>query len=333
MRGTDNWIAVLLRLTILSLVLGLSGCSLVPPEPEPAPTPVEIEPETEIEVLPPLPAPAPESTTRVSAPPPLPLPSIAIVITSGIAAYADVARELSKRFETHAIYNLAEDERPPVSILRLINDSDSGVIVAIGLRAARSAVALASKPVVFSQVFNYQQLLGENSRGVSAVAPLEAQLAAWKELNPSISRVGVIVGEGHESLIDDARLAAEKRGVELLVHIAGSDQETLFIFKRMIHNIDGFWLFADNRILSPRSLQLMLSTANQQKVPVLVPAESMLAMGASVAIGSVTADIAETITAVVRQIKAGEIQNVPAISQLSEVRVVTRDPAPPVADR
>lgn len=316
---------------MLSLALSLSGCSLLPEEPEPAPIPEAIEPETEIEVLPPLPAPAPKSTARVSPPPPL--PSLAIVMTSGIAAYADVARELATRFETNSIYNLADDARPPVNILRLINDSDSGVIVAIGLRAARSSVALAGKPVVFSQVFNYQELLGENSRGVSAVAPLDAQVATWKELNPSISRVGVIIGEGHDSLIEDARIAAERYGVELLVRTASSDQETLFIFKRMIHNIDGFWLFADNRVLSPRSLQLMLSTANQQKVPVLVPAESMLAMGASVSISSVAEDIAETITAVVRQIEAGNIQNVPAISQLSEIRVVTRDAAPPVADR
>ena len=275
----------------------------------------------------------PKAQRELPAPPPLPLPSLAIVMTSGIAAYADVATELSKRFETHTIYNLAEDERPPVSILRLINDSDSGVIVAIGLRAARSSVALASKPVVFSQVFNYQELLGENSRGVSAVAPLDAQIAAWKELDPSISRVGVIVGNGHDSLIEEARLAAERHGVELLVHIAGSDQETLFIFKRMIRNIDGFWLFADNRVLSPRSLQMMLSTAKEQQVPVLAPTESMLSMGASLSIGSVTADIAETITKVVRQIEAGEIQTVPAISQLSEIRVVTRDSAPRVADR
>ncbi len=331
MRRVDYWFAVLLRLTMLSAAVGLSGCSLLLPESEPAPIPEAIEPETGIEVLPPLPAPAPKRIARVSAPPPL--PSLAIVMTSGIAAYADVARELSKRFETYTIYNLAEDERPPVSTLRLVNDSDSGVIVAIGLRAARSSVALASKPVVFSQVFNYQELLGENSRGVSAVAPLDAQIAAWKELDPSISRVGAIVGKGHDSLIEDARLAAERHGVELLVHIAGSDQETLFIFKRMIRNIDGFWLFADNRVLSPRSLKLMLSTAKEQQVPVLVPTESMLSMGASVSIGSVTADIAETITKVVRQIEAGKIQTVPAITQLSEIRVVTHDSAARVADR
>ena len=331
MRRIEYWFAALLRLTMVSAAVGLSGCSLLLPEPEPAPIPEAIEPETEIEVLPPLPAPAPKSTARVASPPP-PLPTLAIVLTSGIAAYANVAEELSQRFENHAVYNLAEDDRAPVSILRLINDSDSGVVVAIGLRAAVSSVALADKPVVFSQVFNYQDVLTENSRGVSANAPLDAQIAAWKEIDPSISRIGAIVGKGHDDLIEAARLAAEKHGVELLIQVADSDQETLFIFKRMIRNINGFWLFADNRVLSPRSLQLIVEGAKQHKVPVLVPNESMLTMGASVSISSVASDIAETITKVVRQIEAGDIQNVPAISPLGEIHVVTHESAR-VADR
>jgi hypothetical protein len=332
MRGIENWTAGLLRLILLSAALGLSGCALVPPEPEiePDPRPEAVTPETEIEILPPPPAPAPKSRTSVAAPS---LPTLAIVLTSSIAAYADVAAELSRRFENHAIYNLADDERAPTSILHSINDSDTGVVVAIGLRAARSAVALADRPVVFSQVFNYQELLTENTRGVSAIAPLDAQISAWKELNPSISRVGVIVGKGHDRLIEEARRAAETQDVELVVHSAGSDQETLFIFKRMIRKIDGFWLFADNRILSPRVLNLMIATAKQQQVPVLAPNESMLAIGASVSISSVAADIAETITQIVRRIEAGQIDTVPAISPLREIHVVSRDLTTRVADR
>ena len=46
--------------------------------------------------------------------------------------------------------------------------------------SAQSSVAMSDIPVVFSQVFNYHDhgLLTENSRGVAAVAPLDAQLAA-----------------------------------------------------------------------------------------------------------------------------------------------------------
>lgn len=333
MRGTENWIAGLARLGMLMAALCLYGCSLLPSEPEPEPDsqPAVIEPVTEIEVLPAPPAPTPRPAPPVAAP--QPLPALAILLTSSIAAYADVATELSQRFENHAIYNLAAEDDDPAGILHTVNDADTGVVVAIGLRAAQSAVALADRPVVFSQVFNYRELLGENTRGVSAVAPLDAQIAAWKKLDPSISRVGVIVGEGHESLIEEAGRAAEAQGVELLAHTAGSDQETLFIFKRIIHKIDGFWLFADNRILSPRVLDLMIATAKQRQVPILAPNESMLLMGANLSITTVASDIAATITQVVRRIEAGNMDSVPPISPLGEIRVVTQGSTNRVVDR
>jgi ABC-type uncharacterized transport system substrate-binding protein len=98
--------------------------------------------------------------------------------------------------------------------------------------------------------------------------------------------------------------------LELIVRISHSDQETLFFFRRMVRDIEGFWLFPDNRILSARVLKQMLDEANQQHVPVTVPNESMLAMGAAISISTVASDIAETIVNIVRRIQAGEIDEV-----------------------
>ena len=208
-----------------------------------------------------------------------------------------------------------------------MNDSDTGTVVAIGLRAAKSSVAMANKPVIFSQVFNHQDygLLTANSRGVAPLAPLDAQLAAWTKVNPTISRIGIIVGEGHDDLITEARLAAQKHEVELRVRISHSDQETLFMFRRMAHDIDGFWLFPDNRILSTRSLQQILESAKRGQVAVAVPYESMLTMGATISLETQADDIAATIAKIIRQIHAGGLSSVPAISPLSAVRVVIRN--------
>lgn len=290
------------------------------PQPEPAPVPVE----PEIVIVSPQPVPAPDvhiPDPDVPAPPRL--PPVAIVLTNTQPAYADVARELARHFENHEIYDLSDRDRPPVTVLRLINDSDSGAVVAIGLRAALSSVAMSEKPVVFSQVFNYQDhgLLTENSRGVAAIAPLDAQIAAWKQADPTISRIGAIIGEGHDDLITEAERAAEKHGMDLRVHVTHSDQETLYFFKRMIRDIDGFWLFPDNRVLSSRALQQIMDGAQRQQVPVLVPNESMLQIGASISVSSVASDVADTIAAIVRQIQAGNLGLVPAISPLSEIRV------------
>jgi len=314
-----KWAGYCARVAIVVAALAFSGCSTFVTDAEP----VADEPEIVIEA----PQPIVEDTPPTKVPKPPRLPPIAIVLTSEQAAYADVARELTQHLQDYEIYDLSDRSRPPVTILRLINDSDSSTVVAIGLRAAQSSVAMADTPVVFSQVFNHQDhaLLTDNSRGIATLAPLDAQLAAWKDIEPTLTRVGAIIGEGHDELIAEAELAAARHNVELRVQIAHSDQETLYLFKRMIRDIDGYWLFPDNRILSARILQQMLDEANRQHVPVAVSNESMLSMGAAISMSAVASDVAETIIDVVRQIQAGRLDRVPPITALSEMRVVTND--------
>ena len=141
----------------------------------------------------------------------------------------------------------------------------------------------------------------------------------------TLSVIGVIIGEGHDDLITEAQLAAQKHGVELRIRISSSDQETLYLFRRMVQDIDGFWLFPDNRVLSPRVLRDMLAQANRHHVPVAVSHEAMLSMGAAISVSSVAADIASTIVDVLRRIEAGRIDDIPPLTGLSEVRVVTND--------
>jgi ABC-type uncharacterized transport system substrate-binding protein len=309
-------------------LLVLSGCSLLVPqapvvdEPivEPVAEPVAIEeiPELPIEVEPQPPAKPPEPTRQ---------PPVAIVLTSRLPAFLDVANALSEKLDDVKVFDLSDERQTPVTVLRAINDSDSGAVVAIGLRAATSSVAMSKSPVIFSQVFNYQDhgLLTENSRGVAPLAPLDAQLAAWVGLDPSLQRIGIIIGEGHDAIVTEAQEAAEKHNVNLYVQISHSDQETLYLFRRMAQHIDGFWLFPDNRILSSRSIQKIFDTAKRSQIAVAVPNDSMLDMGATVSISTEPEDIAETIARVIRRIYSDGLQSVPAVSPLSAVRVLTRD--------
>ena len=312
----------MLRKGALVLVAMLfAGCgTLQQPLPPPVEEPIEIIVE-EPPVVEAQPLPEPEVPE-----PPLPLPSVSIILTNSQPAYADVARQLTQHFDNYEIYDLSKDDRPPVTILRVINDSNPGAVIAIGLRAARSSVAMSDHPVVFSQVFNYEhhELLQKNSRGVAALPPIDAQIAAWKEVDPSVKRIGLIIGEGHEELVAAAELAAQRHDIDLVVQIARSDQETLYFFRRMIRDVDGLWLLPDNRILSSRVLQQMLAEAKQRRFPVSVPSESMLSLGAMISMTTQASDIAETIADVVRKIAAGNIEGVSPITQLSAITVKTK---------
>ena len=329
MLGTGRTGRAFRRLTSVTAALLLGGCSIMMPPPEAVPQPEVIaEPVVVTPVVVEIPEPVKTPEPVFVAPPPK-MPPVAIVISSRQPAFLDVAQALGRQLDDFQIFDLSDKSRPPVSVLRGINDSDSGTIVAIGLRAAQSSVAMSESPVIFSQVFNYRQhgLLTDNTRGVSPLAPLDAQLKAWIEVDPGIERVGIIVGEGHEDLIAEAELAAEKHEVELNVRIARSDQEMLYMFRRVAQDIDGFWLIPDNRILSARSLREILDIAKRSQIAVAVPNESMLAMGATISIETQAEDIAATIARIIRQIHADGLQSIPPMSPLSAVRVVTADDA------
>ena len=315
---------VLRKGALILVAMLFAGCEILQaPMPPPVEEPIEIIVE-EPPVVSVTPDPEPELPTPIPAPPPL--PPVSIVLTNSQPAYADVADELARHFDNYKIYDLGADDRPPVSILRIINDSEPGAVIAIGLRAAQSSIAMSDHPVVFSQVFNYRHhdLLQDNSRGVAALPPIEAQLAAWKEADPSVERIGLILGEGHDELITEAEIAAQRHGIDLVVQITHSDQETLYFFRRMIRDIDGFWLLPDNRVLSSRVLQQMLADAKQRRVPISVPNDSMLSLGAMISMTTRASDIAATIANVVRMIQDGDIDRVPPITQLSEIGIKTK---------
>jgi len=250
---------------------------------------------------------------------------VAIVLTARQPAYESVANELSRRLGNASIYDLSDKSQPPEVAFGLINDSDAGAVVAIGLPAARASVTLARVPVVFSQVFNYRDdgLVTDRSRGVAAVAPPEAQLSAWKSANPQLDRVGAIIGRGHEALVDEAYIAADSLGIRLTIVTVESDQEALYQFRRMVNDIDGFWLFPDNRILSSRSLHEIFAQAQQRHIEIAVSNDALLPLGARISVTTVAADIAETIIDVIRRIQAGQLADLPELTPLSAIQVAT----------
>ena len=248
------------------------------------------------------------------------------MLTSRTPAYEDVAQALAAHFESMSIYDLSDRSQPPVNAFRLINDGTSDVVVAIGLRAARSSVAMSKVPVVFSQVFNYQDhaLLGKHSRGVAAIAPMHAQLGAWKEVEPDLASVGLVIGPGHDALIEEAELAAERHGVQVAISIVESDQEAMYYFRRMIREVDGFWLLPDNRILSARALREMVQQADRHGVSVLVPNKNILSTGGTISVSTVAADIAARIRDIIERIGQGQLDAVPPMTALTEIRVETK---------
>ncbi|MDH3643487.1 MAG: hypothetical protein OES38_15395 [Gammaproteobacteria bacterium] len=275
----------------------------------------------------PAPAPKPEKAPDAAPTP----PRVAIVLSDGKPAYADVATEVGKLLDDHSIYNLADPGLSAEVAMDIIAETDVDVVVAIGLRAAIAAKAGSEFPVVFSQVFNYSdhQLISKQFKGVASIPPLDQQIEAWKRLNPNLKNIAAIVGDGHDYLIEQAVKATEQHDVRLHHRTARSDRETFYLFNQLLPHIDGFWLFPDNRVLSPAVLRQMLESAARQDVQVSVFSDSLLGLGAALSATSEASDIATRIVSVVEQFVEGSDSPIPDITPLTRVTITTSDSATP----
>jgi hypothetical protein len=327
----------LIRVLLACFLAALSGCASIPPPEQDAPDVVEPEAQTEPPVTPrtavePTPSPPPASPYVKAARPFS--GKAAIVLSDRSPAFENVATELGYLLDAPLVYNLADKSQSPEDAFARISESGAAVVIAIGFSATRAAARRSTVPVIYCQVFNFiaEDPVVVPVKGVAAMPPLSVQLEAWRRLDPQLSNIGAILGDGHEDLIAEATRATAAHGVKFHHQSAGSDRETLYLFKRMAPDIDGFWLFPDNRVLSIPVLRNIVEIAARHHVRIAVFNEALLELGVSLSTAAVASDIAATVLAVAGEVAAGDIDAVPDLTPLHKVKTRAGSPAGGRAD-
>jgi len=261
---------------------------------------------------------------RPDIPPPTRRREVAILFKNA-AGYTEVVAQLAKLLpvETYRLTVVDVDAENSRTILDSLQAKPGLLAVAISLPAARIARDQLNVPMVFAQVFNYQELLvnGRAVRGVTAMPPLDLQLQDWKKLDPKVRRVGLIVSQPHVDLIPEAERAVNEAAISLKYEISDSDRQTLYLFKRLAPQIDGLWLLPDDRILSPTVLRELLSYAVSHGVRVCVFSDELLQWGALMSASPTPEDIARTVHRVLDDMIADRTNALPPLSSLSELVV------------
>jgi hypothetical protein len=319
-----------IRVSVGCLLAALVGCASIPlsdqtpdvagqeGQEEPSPAPKVVAEPT------PLPTPV---RRDVAAPEPF-SPKATIVVSDRSAAFESVATELQNRLDGPLVYNLADSESHAEAFAG-IAESGATIVIAIGLPATRAAAQWSTVPVIYCQVFNFAAADPARVpvKGVASMPPLAVQLDAWTQHNPGLRSVGAILGEGHQGLIAEAVQATAAQGLKFHYRTASSDRETLYLFNRIAPDIDGFWLFPDNRILSVPVLKKVVAIAARHQVQIAVFNDALLDLGVSLSTAAVESDIATTVLAVAAKLAAGDSATVPSLTPLHEVRTRTAFPS------
>lgn len=264
------------------------------------------------------------ATQKMPVPAAAPVPGISIILSDNSPVFADVQREIRKKFR-HRVetYTLGEASTYP-AVQKKIESSDEPVVVAIGLPAARLARGLSGKKVIFCQVFNYEdaELVTPWMKGVSATAPVREQFRVWKDLYPKLTGIGVITGKNLQDLMKEARAAAKENRIRLDRVEVRSDKETLYAYKQLAPKMQGLWLVPDNRVLSRDVIRDIMAHSVKAGKQVAVFGRELLGLGGLISAETSYADIAEQVLTRVRQ--AQEASGVPGAPVIPLTRTVIK---------
>lgn len=255
--------------------------------------------------------PPPEPASRPTPPRPAPDPRAApviLLVSSSLPAYVDVASRLEALFGADRVKGYVLDETDdPTRVAAAIAAAHPRAAVAIGLDAALFAAAeLTATPVVFCQVLNYAEhaALLQTAGGVSALPSISQQFRYWQNVDGKLHRIGAIAGPGHDALLAEAERAAAEQNLDFKHRISQSDQETIYLFKRLATQIDGFWLIPDNRILSVSAIREILTYATERNVRVVVSNPGLLKFGALMSFSLSPTQVADAVYNVVESLDA-----------------------------
>ena len=225
-----------------------------------------------------------------------------VILSDNTSAYTEVARELARQHDGRVeIYRIDGDSARSLEVLQRVQQSDTTVVVAVGLAAAQMATRLVNKQIIFCQVFNYEDahLLATGMQGVSATPPVAEQFRYWKRLYPPLKDIGVVTGSGLRALLAEAQAAAREQHIALVRAEVRTDKEMLLAYKQMAPKVQGFWLLPDNRILSRESVRDLLAFSAKQGKQVLVFTPELLGSGALLSAASDPADVAGRVLSII----------------------------------
>lgn len=217
---------------------------------------------------------------------------VAIVISSDAAAYQGIARALFVH-EGYDFTKYSLDNASGPVIAELIDRQAIEDVIVVGEEAARSIRPSSGLNVYYSQVYAEAALQADGYAGVSAVPPFTLQLSHWRQSEPNLRVVGAIGSPEMALFADELAAAAAELGMTLRYEQVESDKEALFVFKRMVPEIDGYLFLPDARVLSPPIIRNIVAYGSSHGLSMLTYSRAIAALGATVHITTDEADVAD----------------------------------------
>ncbi len=182
-----------------------------------------------------------------------------------------------------AVFDLKADPEAEEGVLRRLKAADPDLVIAIGARAAHVVRGkLHGVPTLFCMVLgsDLSGLAGPFVTGVALEVPVDRQIAGFRRVFPSLSRLGLLYDpEKSGALVRRARQAAETAGITLIAESVAQPSQVPAAFRRVATRADGIWIIPDSTVVSRESVDFILRQSVEHRIPVMVFSEPMVRAG------------------------------------------------------
>ncbi len=179
--------------------------------------------------------------------------------------FEDGLKELG--VDAKVIYQNAQGDIPTsLSIAQKFTKDKVDLIYAIATQAAQTARQATDEiPILFSAVTDPVKAeivgdwdnVGGNITGTSDMAPVSSQLKMFKEIDPSINKIGILYNTSEpnsEIQLEDVKKLAPKEGLEVIAMGVSSINELPQTVDSLLDKVDAVYGLSDNLIASSIAL-------------------------------------------------------------------------------
>ncbi len=210
---------------------------------------------------------------------------VKLVYSQDIASYQEVIAGFKTIYKEPFYYDLKGSPAEFNKIKKPLLEGD--LIVTIGLLATVSVRdeirERPSKGLIFSMLFDPARfsLPNERSTGVSLVLSPKKTFSKIKQIFPNSKRIGILYDpQKSQKMIEAAEQAAKEVGLSFMAVPVLSEKWVPRAVGNLFGQIDLFWLIPDSTVITPQSIEFILLSSFEHRLPVVTFSEDIVKMGA-----------------------------------------------------
>lgn len=212
---------------------------------------------------------------------------VAILKSSDLSYYNETvagAKEVLATDATVKVYDLRGNVTAGRMIVEKLRAEQPDLVIAVGLKAALAAkLEIFDSPVVVCMVMDTESygFTASNFYGVLMQAPIAQQLISLHGVMPQAKRIGLLYDERFTgTLVQEAIKEAEKLRLQVVPALIAAPDDLPAALRALTPKIDALWLMQDQTVITERSIQFILETTLDAKVPVFAFSPTLVQQGA-----------------------------------------------------